>query len=100
MKFCFRPFGVGFEDMETDEIKQKGVEAYKAAKEHAKHGAFIALGLALLAGEVLTRHAANGLTHAANKVADCHDRIVEKQSEIDLTYTKDNGFSVSGSLAQ
>jgi hypothetical protein len=81
MKVCFRPFGVGFEDMDTSEIKEKGAKLYQATKEHVKTGLFISLGLGVVAAEVVTRHTANALTEAANQVADVHAVLAVKRVE-------------------
>jgi len=51
----------------------------KAIAEKAKYASLVAVGLALVVADVVTRKTANGLTEAANLVADVHDDITKKQ---------------------
>ena len=83
MKLCIRPFGIGVEDVDTEVVKVKAIKAALDVQEKAKWFGLVAVGLALVVGEVVTRHTADGLTAAANAVADVHDDITELQKKND-----------------
>lgn len=80
MKICFRPFGVGVEDVDTAVLKEKGEQVVKEVKVHAGNALFISIGLGLLVAEVATRYATNGVQAVATELADLHDVIAVKQT--------------------
>lgn len=90
MDYQFRPFGVGvvMSHEEVTKLKLKGQEAFNSFKEKAKWTGLVSLGLGLVAAEVITRHVADGLTTAANAVADVHDAVVVEQKKNDVEKIK------------
>lgn len=73
----FAPFGIGIHSMDSKKAKEL---IGKAAEKGATVG-FVALGLAVIGGEIALRATANGLTHAANAVADIHDQYNDHVKE-------------------
>lgn len=76
MKFVFRPFGVGFEDIDSKELHDKGKVLVDKVVEQAMWSSLVAIGLSLIAAAVITRKVADGLSDAARVVADYHDRVI------------------------
>jgi len=78
MKLCFRPFGVGVEDVDTKVIGGHLSKGLSRAKELVHQAWVKSKPVALTSAEVATRILANGLTAASNAVADVHDALARR----------------------
>ncbi len=83
MKFVFRPFGVGFEDIDSKELHDKGKVLVDKVVEHALWTSLVIVGLGLVAGKAVATKTADALFNtsealhfAGNKVVDLRDDVI------------------------
>lgn len=81
MKICFRPFGVGFEDVDTKDIKENAQKAWDKAKRVTVQAITVARPVALHGAATAAAAGSVVCQVLANATADTADYLYKKSGQ-------------------